>query len=86
MNPWIQVVSLLGAGLVLAGFLALQKGWWRSHSPGYLWANFLGSFLLTGVAVWDRRAGFVLLEGAWAVISLGSLLRTRTADARVRDP
>ena len=74
-NFWIQVVSLIGAVLILAAFIALQRGWSRSDSTPYLWANFIGSALLAGVATWDRRLGFVLLEAAWAVVSLWSLIR-----------
>ena len=75
MNFWIQAVSLVGAVLILVAFVALQRGWSRSTSPGYLWANFVGSALLAAVAVSDRRLGFILLEVIWAVVSLWSLIR-----------
>lgn len=75
MNILIQVVSLLGAIILLGSFVALQRSWWRSDSAPYLWANFIGSLILAGVAVWDRRAGFVLLEATWAAVSLWSILR-----------
>ena len=75
MNVLIQSISLLGAGLVLTAFIAIQRKIWRSDARPYLWANFFGSLLLTFVAVWDRRMGFVLLEGVWAVVSFWSLVR-----------
>ena len=56
----IQGVSLLGAGLILVAFIALQQKAWRIDSRSYLWANLVGSLFLTVVAVWDRRIGFVL--------------------------
>ncbi len=84
MNVLIQAVSLLGAVLVLAGFIALQRERWSSQSARYLWCNFAGSLLLTAVAAWDRRAGFVLLEGVWAAVSLWSIAR-RPAGI-LRDP
>jgi hypothetical protein len=75
MNFWIQAVSLVGAVLILIAFVALQRGWSRSSSAGYLWANFIGSSLLAAVAISDRRLGFVLLEVVWATVSLWSLVR-----------
>ena len=75
MNFWIQAVSLVGAVLILAAFVALQRGWARSSAAAYLWANFVGSSLLAAVAIVDRRLGFVLLEVVWAAVSLWSLMR-----------
>ena len=75
MNFWIQILSLLGAAILLTAFVLLQRGRWRSHSLPYLWANFIGSLFLTAVGVWDRRAGFILLEGIWAAVSLWSIVR-----------
>jgi hypothetical protein len=75
MDFWVQAVSLLGAIILLASFVALQRGRWRSDSAAYLWCNFTGSLLLAAVAIWDRRAGFILLEGIWAAVSLWSIVR-----------
>ena len=72
---FVQGLSLVGAGLVLGAFLALQRHWWTSRSAPYLWANFVGALLLTVVAVIDRRLGFVLLEVTWGAVSLWSILR-----------
>jgi hypothetical protein len=74
MNWLMQIVSVAGAGLILSAFFALQRGWWRSHGLAYLWFNFLGSALLTVVAVWDQRWGFIALELAWAMVSLWSIM------------
>lgn len=73
----LQAVSVVGAGLILGAFFALQRGWWASHDLGYLWANFLGATLLGIVAVSDRRIGFVILEVAWAAVAAVSILRGR---------
>lgn len=75
MNFLVQVVSLLGALLILGAFFTLQRGWWTAHDSGYLWANCIGATLLTAVAVWDRRLGFIVLEGAWALVALMSIVR-----------
>ena len=74
MNLFIQILSLLGAGMILVAFFFLQRGRWSSHHRSYLWSNLLGAALLTVVAVWDRRAGFIILEASWAVVSLWSII------------
>jgi len=73
-----QLVSLAGAAMVLAAYLALQRGWMRREDRAYNALNLLGSMLLTYVAVKDRRAGFIVLEGAWALLSLPGTLARRT--------
>ena len=78
MNVFVQFVSVAGAALILGAFFALQRGWWTRHQTTYLWCNLVGAALLTAVAVWDRRIGFILLEAAWGAVALVSLTqRTR---------
>jgi hypothetical protein len=77
MNDLMQALSLLGAGLILLAYFALQRRLWTSENVWYLWANLLGSALLAVVAISDRRLGFILLESAWAIVSLVSLARPR---------
>jgi hypothetical protein len=75
MNLIVQFVSLVGAGLVLGAYVALQQRWWTSTGSGYLWFNFIGALALTVVAVLDQRIGFVILEGVWAAVSLVAIAR-----------
>jgi hypothetical protein len=74
-----QLVSLVGAALILAAYVALQRGWLPRESRLYNALNFVGSLLLTYVAVKDRRVGFIILEGAWALLSLPGMLRRPAA-------
>ena len=71
----LQLVSLIGALMVLGAYAALQRRWLRADDPRYNLLNFAGAALLTWVALEDRRWGFVMLEGAWALLSLVPLLR-----------
>ncbi len=73
MNVFLQALSVLGAGLILTAFYFLQRGRWTSHGLLYLWVNLLGAVFLTVVAINDRRAGFIILESAWALVSLHGL-------------
>jgi hypothetical protein len=69
-----QVLSLIGAAMVLGAFAASQRGALSRTDVWYNVLNLVGSTLLTIVAVNDRRAGFILLEGLWALFSIPPLL------------
>jgi hypothetical protein len=69
-----QVVQVAGALLILAGYGAAQAGWMTPQSFVYLVLNLAGSAVLCVLALADHEWGFVLLEGAWAIISAWGLL------------
>jgi hypothetical protein len=78
----LQVISVLGALAILAAYAANLIGWIQPSNLWYSVANFLGSAVLTVVAVVDRQLGFILLEVTWALVSLWgiySALRVRGA-------
>jgi len=77
-----QVVSLLGAAMILAAFGAQQGGRLKPESPVYLVLNLLGSLILTYFAVEARNLGLIALEGSWAAISLFSLAKSAPWRAR----
>jgi len=70
-----QLGSVAGAVMVLAAYAAYQIGWLTRERRLYSALNFFGSVLLLWVAVVDLRWGFILLEGAWALLSLPALIR-----------
>jgi hypothetical protein len=70
-----QLVSLAGAALILAAYLALQRGWMRREERRYNALNLVGSLLLTYSAVRNWNVGFIILEGSWALLSLPGTLR-----------
>ena len=77
-----QVVQVVGAMLVLAGFAGAQFGVLSTASRVYLLLNLVGSAVLTVLAAVDRQYGFLLLEGVWALVSAWGLLHI----ARGREP
>jgi len=70
-----QVVQVIGALMILAGFAALQAGFLGPASRLYLVLNLVGSAVLTGLAWHEQQWGFLLLEVVWAIVSLWSLVR-----------
>ena len=78
-----QIVQVIGALMVLAGFLFAQLGWLGQRSYPYLVLNLVGSGLLAVLALVGSQWGFLLLEGAWATVSGWSLAR-RMLDRRDR--
>ena len=72
-----QAMSLVGAILVLGGYFALQRGWLAGDDRLFNLLNFLGAGMLTWVAIEDGRVGFILLEGAWALLSFPGVIRGR---------
>ena len=70
-----QVIQVIGALMILAGFAATQFGWLRVDSLTYLVLNLVGSAVLAYLAFEERQWGFLLLEAVWAAVSLWSLSR-----------
>ncbi len=70
-----QVIQVVGALLILAGFAAAQFGWLRVNSRRYLVLNLIGALILAYLAWDERQWGFLLLEVVWTMVSLWSLAR-----------
>lgn len=70
-----QLLQIAGALLILAAFLLAQIGRLGQHSYAYLLLNACGSALLAVLAAAQRQWGFLLLEGAWALVSLWGIGR-----------
>jgi drug/metabolite transporter (DMT)-like permease len=71
----LQLLSVIGALMVLAAYGLIQSGIWRELDAGYLVSNIVGALLLGVVAIADQRMGFILLEFAWAGLGLIGVVR-----------
>ena len=69
-----QAVQVAGALAILLAFLGAQAGWVDQRSAAYLGLNLLGSGILGVQAGMQKQWGFLLLEGAWALISAAGLV------------
>jgi hypothetical protein len=78
----VQVISLAGALLILGAFSANQVGVVSTRQVTYNLVNLVGALILAWVAVNTAQYGFIVLEGAWAAISLVALLRRGTTPHR----
>lgn len=75
----LQILSVIGALMVLSAYAMIQGGIWRELDAGYLALNIIGSLLLGIVAIADQRVGFILLEFAWAGLGLIGVVRALKA-------
>ena len=65
-----QVVQVIGAILILVGFVFSQLRVLAQDSYSYLLVNLVGASILTLDAWHGSQWGFVLLEGVWSLVSL----------------
>ncbi len=68
-----QAAAIVGACLVLLAYALQRFKRISGESALYLTFNFIGGALLCWAAISTGQIGFIILEGAWALISLFSL-------------
>jgi hypothetical protein len=77
-----QIIQIVGALLILSGFVLAQMRVWRTDAWGYLWVNLVGAAILAWVGFVDGLWGFFLLEGVWTLVTAWSILgKLRGTDA-----
>ena len=70
-----QIIGMAGAVLILAPFAASQLGRLRTTTVTYQVSNLVGATILTGIAILESQYAFILVEGAWALMSVVGLGR-----------
>ena len=66
----LQIVSVLGALAILGAYIANQLRFIGPSNMSYSVMNFIGSTILTVIAVIEVQWGFILLEVVWGIITL----------------
>jgi hypothetical protein len=69
-----QLLSIAGAVLILGAYAGHQLGLLTQRPRLYSAMNFVGGAALAVIAFQASQWGFVLLEGAWAALSVPSLI------------
>ena len=76
-----QIISLIGAAMILAAYVGLQYGRFVREDRLFNVLNFAGSALLAWIAIIDWRVGFIVLEASWALLSIPGMFRRKRARA-----
>jgi uncharacterized SAM-binding protein YcdF (DUF218 family) len=79
-----QVVQVFGSLLILAAFIAAQRGAMTTASRVYLVLNLVGSAILAVLAAHGHQWGFLLLEAVWALVSARALAQRRPTTGAAR--
>ena len=74
-----QLISFLGALLILIAYVGHQLGWVNARGAAYNIFNATGSAILAWIAFHPFQVGFVVLEGVWTIVSIWALLRPKAA-------
>lgn len=81
-----QVVQVIGAALILAAYIAAQLERLDPQSRLYLGLNLAGSLILAVLAAAGPQWGFLLLECAWAIVSLWGLVSSARSAGKRASP
>ena len=81
---FIQVVSIIGALLVLGAYGAHQARRLHAHTISYQLMNLFGGFFLFLAALTSRQLGLMVVEGSWTLISVGGLWRVLVSLSRAK--
>jgi hypothetical protein len=70
----LQIISVVGALAILGAYIANQLRLIGPSNMSYSVMNFIGSTVLTVIAIIEVQWGFILLEAVWALVSLWGII------------
>ena len=79
----LQIISVLGALAILGAYIANQFRIIGPSNISYSIVNFIGSAVLTVIAVIEVQWGFILLEAVWALVRAYGVLSRFCGEARL---
>jgi len=74
----ITLLGIIGASLVLIGFIGNRLRYWRSSSQSYVIINALGSGVLVAYSVIIESYPFIILNVVWLLFSINDVFRKRS--------
>lgn len=65
-----MIASLIGAAFALGAYLGNQRGWFDRNTITYNVLNLATGVVLTTVAAFDGRIGFIVLNVVWGIAAV----------------
>ena len=69
-------VGSFGVGMLLLAYLLTIIKWMKLGSKSYIWMNIIGAAFACLASVMIQYVPFIVLEGAWAIVSIVTFIRS----------
>ncbi len=76
MNNLSDYVGAFGVGLLLLAYLFTILKILEPKNRSYIWMNVIGAVFACLASVMIHYLPFIVLEGAWALVSMATLLKS----------
>jgi len=70
-----QILSSVGAALILVAYVGHQVKWMDARKPAYNVLNAAGAAILAWIALRPLQVGFAVMEITWTAVSVVALVR-----------
>lgn len=73
----VTLFGIIGANLVLVGFIGSRLKYWQADSMSYIALNAFGSLVLVAYSALIDSYPFILLNVVWLIFSVNDVFRRR---------